>query len=384
MSLVTRQTALSGNLVLLCRYLRSQGYIVGVKEESEILDLIDHNLLKDRSTFKLAMKAFVAKNEFQFNNFDNDFDEFWAQLAKGVDSKVKHQISRKPHKAKAPTIDSLKNWLYNKQTSEELELARYSSLESFTQKNFSEMDEEELRLINELLKRITKQIAHQKSRLKVISKKRRHIDLRQTIISNMRQGGEIQKVHYSERKLKRLKIVVIGDVSKSMELYSRFFIHLIYAFQNAYDRINTWVFSTAVHDVSALLNNYEFNRAYQLISERVPQWSGGTKTGACLEMFNQRRGGWAIDKKTIVFIISDGWDTGDPEILSREMSKIYRRSKKVIWLNPLAGNPNFSPEVSGLQAALPYIDLHTSCHNLESLKLALGALKVSKRKMRTK
>lgn len=383
--LVHRQTRLSSNIVMLCRFLRVHGYSVGVKEETEILNFLDYHTLKSRENLKLALKAVVAKNEFQFHHFDHDFDDFWNQLSKGVDSKIKHQANRNPkhQNTKTPSLDSLKNWLYNKDTSEQLNLARFSPLETLTQKDFSSMDEEELRLIDQLLKRITRQMANQKSRLRIRSKKRLQIDLRQTIQANMRAGGDLQYIRYSEKKLKRLKIVVIADVSKSMELYSRFFIHLIYAFQNSYDKINTWVFSTAVHDVSNLLDHYEFDKAYQLIAERVPQWSGGTKTGACLSMFNEQRRGWSIDKKTIVFIISDGWDTGEADVLSHEMSVIHKRSKKVIWLNPLAGNPNFSPEVSGLKAAMPYIDAHTPCHNLESLKLALSYMKNSRRKQLT-
>ncbi len=381
--LINRQTQLSGNIVMLCRFLRDQGYLVGVKEEAEILNLLDYEIIKDRHNMRLALKVAVAKNEFQFKHFDDDFDEFWNQLAKGVDSKIKHQANRTPKKQndKTPSLDALKSWLYNQETTEELSIARFSPLETLTKKDFSSMDEEELRLISQLLKRITRQMANQKSRLRVRSKKKLQVDLRQTIRANMRAGGDLQYIRYSQKKEKRLKLVIIADVSKSMELYSRFFIHLIYAFQNAYDRINTWVFSTAVHNVSSLLNNYEFEQAYKLIAERVPQWSGGTKTGACLEMFNQQRRGWTIDKKTIVFIISDGWDTGEPDVLSHEMSVIHKRSRKVIWLNPLAGNPNFSPEVSGLKAALPYIDAHIPCHNLESLKNAMSYMKHRRRKL---
>ena len=160
-----------------------------------------------------------------------------------------------------------------------------------------------------------------------------------------------------------------------MELYSRFFVHLIYAFQNAYDKIETFVFSTALHRVSAILDHYDFEKAFDTISDRVPHWSGGTTIGSCLNHFVQEYGYGMLDKKTIVLILSDGWDTGDPELMTEAMKNIYKKSKKVIWLNPLAGSTNFSPEVMGMKMALPYIDVLASAHNLESLRAAMQLIR---------
>ena len=197
----------------------------------------------------------------------------------------------------------------------------------------------------------------------------------------MRKGGEIQQLVFSEKKNRKLKLVLLCDVSRSMDLYSRFFIHLIYAFQNAYDKIETLVFSTALHRVSEILDNNEFDKAFRTISERVPHWSGGTTIGSCLQDFSQNYGHGMLDKKTIVLILSDGWDTGEPEVMKEAMKTIYKKSKKVIWLNPLAGNPDFTPESIGMQTALPYIDILASAHNLESLTTVLQQLR-GKRKLR--
>ena len=146
----------------------------------------------------------------------------------------------------------------------------------------------------------------------------------------MRKGGEIQQLVFSQKKDRKLKLVILCDVSRSMDLYSRFFIHLIYAFQNAYDKIETLVFSTALHKVSEILNNNEFDKAFRTISERVPHWSGGTTIGSCLQDFIQNYGYSMLDKKTIVLILSDGWDTGEPEVMKEAMKTIYKKSKKVI------------------------------------------------------
>jgi len=117
-----------------------------------------------------------------------------------------------------------------------------------------------------------------------------------------------------------------------------------------------------------------------MISERVPHWSGGTTIGSCLQDFTTNYGHGMLDKKTIVLILSDGWDTGEPDVMKEAMKTIYKKSKKVIWLNPLAGSPDFSPESMGMKTALPYIDVLASAHNLESLKGVLQQLR-TKRKL---
>ena len=237
------------------------------------------------------------------------------------------------------------------------------------------MTEEELRLIRRLLQKLARQLAHRKSRLTRPSKKRKVLDLKRTFRASMRRGGNWTQMVFSEKKDQKLRLVLLCDVSKSMDLYSRFFVHLIYAFQNAYDKIETFVFSTAIHRVTEILDYHEFTRAFEIISERVPQWSGGTRIGSCFQQFLKQHAWRLLNKKTTVLILSDGWDTGEPQALEAAMRRIQKSSKKVIWLNPLAGNPNYSPEVTGMKTALPFVDVFATAHNLESLKGALKLLR---------
>ena len=171
-----------------------------------------------------------------------------------------------------------------------------------------------------------------------------------------------------------MNLVILSDVSKSMDLYSKFFIQMIYAFQTSYDKIRTFVFSTALYEVSDLLNNHDYGKAFEMISDRIPQWSGGTKIGSCFNDFCERFGSRILNRKTIVMILSDGWDTGESEIFKESMNHIHRKARKVIWLNPLAGNPEFRPSAIGMQNALPFVDTFAPAHNLESLKKAITKL----------
>jgi len=385
--LIQRQTTISGNIVQLCKFLRNNGYSLGTREESDGMKALSYMPIGNKSSFKTALKSIFAKSKWQFEQFDDLYDEFWDQLKKAVDSKTKEIPESKQKDSisntQPPTFETLKSWLYNNKTEEEKSIAAYSSIEVLTRKDFGDMSSDEMSLIMTLLRKIARQLAHQKSRLKRRAKKNNHLDLKRTFSANMRSGGEILKFHFSQPKEKKLKLVLLCDVSKSMDLYSRFFVNLIYAFQNAYDRIETFVFSTAIHRVTELLENYEFDKAFEIISERVPQWSGGTTIGQCIQSFVDSYSYKLLTKKTVIFILSDGWDTGDASILKQSMREIHKRSKKVIWLNPLAGNPDFSPDVIGLQTALPYIDVMESAHNLESLKHAMKHLRSGRRKYLT-
>ncbi|MFS4491401.1 vWA domain-containing protein [Maribacter sp. 2308TA10-17] len=375
---VAHQTELSANVVLLCRFLRKKSFNLTATEEADALTAISYLPINSEDYFREALRSVLTKSQFQQSKFNEYYYEFKDQLKKATDSKVKElpEEKEKPEKkTKAAQFDALKNWLNLSPSEEEKEIAAFSDLEVLTRKDFLDLSEDEMRLMMRVLQKLARKMAHQKSRLRKKSKRRQQLDLKQTIRQNMRKGGEIQQLVFSEKKNRKLKLVLLCDVSRSMDLYSRFFIHLIYAFQNAYDKIETLVFSTALHKVSEILDNNEFDKAFRTISERVPHWSGGTTIGSCLQDFTQNYGHGMLDKKTIVLILSDGWDTGEPEVMKEAMKTIYKKSKKVIWLNPLAGSPDFSPEAIGMKTALPYIDVLASAHNLESLKQVLQQLR---------
>ncbi len=377
------QTELSANIVLLCRFLRKKGFNIAATEESDALKAISFLPINSENHFREALKAVLSKNAFQRIHFDNYYSEFRKQLEKASDSKIKEVPREKlqpEKKTREARFEALKDWLNLSASEEEKEVATFSDLEVLTKKNFLDLKEDEVRLMMRVLQKLARKMAHQKSRLRKKSKRHRQPDLKQTIRQNMRKGGEIQELVFSEKKDRKLKLVLLCDVSRSMDLYSRFFIHLMYAFQNAYDKIETLVFSTALHRVSEILDNNEFDKAFRTISERVPHWSGGTTIGSCLRDFTQNYGHGMLDKKTVVLILSDGWDTGEPNLMRAAMKGIFKKSRKVIWLNPLAGNPDFSPKSVGMQTALPYIDVLASAHNLESLKRVLQQLR-SKRKL---
>ena len=221
-----------------------------------------------------------------------------------------------------------------------------------------------MRLINE----IGKTLATRFSRRTMNSKNRGLIDLRRTMRLSLRRGGEILDLAHYQRRRQRLKLVLLCDVSKSMDLYSRFLIQFIYAFQCVYRRIETFVFSTSLHRITESLHNEELQDALDQLSGTVPDWSGGTKIGVSLEQFVGKYGLKLVDSQTVVLIISDGWDTGEVDLLENNMRFLQKHARNVIWLNPLKGSPGYEPTTRGMQVALPHVDIFASAHNLNSLR----------------
>jgi hypothetical protein len=142
----------------------------------------------------------------------------------------------------------------------------------------------------------------------------------------------------------------------------------MYGFQRVVDRVETFVFSTSLQRITNQLNKNSFEHTLEELSLSVAGWSGGTRIGASLQTFVEDYGRRLLSRKTLVLIMSDGWDTGEPEVMEAAMAAIQKKAAKVIWINPLAGSPGYEPTVRGLQAALPYIDEFVAAYDVESLR----------------
>jgi len=163
-------------------------------------------------------------------------------------------------------------------------------------------------------------------------------------------------------------------VSGSMDLYSRFLLLFLYALQNAFGRVETFTFATRLTRITEHLKGTSYKQALRQLSA-VRDWSGGTRIGESLRDFN-RTWGHLVDRRTIVIVLSDGWDTGEPDELSAEMLTLKRKAGRVIWLNPLLGNPSYEPLTRGMAAALPLVDHFAAAHNLASLRDLAGHLRL--------
>ncbi len=204
------------------------------------------------------------------------------------------------------------------------------------------------------------------------------IDLRRSLRRNLRHGGELLTWAYRTPKLKPRPLIIIADISGSMEAYTRLLLHFMYGVTNGMRRrVEVFVFGTRLTRITRQLRRKDVDQAIDEVTSVVKDWSGGTRIGDALKTFNFVWGRRVLRGGPIVLLISDGWDRGDPLLLNREMARLHRFCYRLVWLNPLLGSQNYEPLTRGMQAALPHIDDFLPVHNLASLEdlaLHLGQL----------
>jgi len=193
------------------------------------------------------------------------------------------------------------------------------------------------------------------------------VDHRRTFRANLKYGGDVLQLAHKTRRIRKTRLVLLCDVSGSMDYYSRFLIYFLYGLSQELKGVETLVFSTRLTRITDLLRRKGLEQGLQAIAQRVMDWSGGTKIGTSLQTFNKYLADKMLTRKSVVIIMSDGWDRGDVQILDREMRALRHKSYKIIWLNPLLGSPHYQPLCQGIKAVLPYCDYFLPVHNLESL-----------------
>jgi uncharacterized protein with von Willebrand factor type A (vWA) domain len=250
---------------------------------------------------------------------------------------------------------------------DEEEVAGYSAEEMLAKKDFSMFRADELEEMIRVTLRMARKMATRLSRRMQRTRRGHLIDPRRTVRQNLKYGADILELAHKKRKIKKTKLVLLCDVSGSMDIYSRFLLQFIYALQSNFARTESFVFSTQLSHVTEYFKDHDIYEALDVIAKEVLDWSGGTRIGQSLATFNQDWAASMLDQRTVVIVLSDGWDTGDAELLEREMSELQRRAGRVIWLNPLMSNPGYQPLCRGMRTALPYIEVFAPAHNLASL-----------------
>jgi uncharacterized protein with von Willebrand factor type A (vWA) domain len=358
--------------VLFCRALRERGLTVTPAEAIEsvaVLDIID---LDDRQETFLSLRSVLTSRVEDFPIFEELFDGFWNRLAhnqpqKFIERKSQQRVRLSSTKRGAGLAFFLDHWREGKSRVEEAtNLPVASGAESRAEKDFSLFTSDELDEIARLARRIVRRLARAQSRRWEPVSRGRRVNLRRTIRRSLSTAGEPVQLSFRRRKPKKTRLVVICDVSGSMDFYSRLLLQFVYSLQTSFARVETFVFSTSLERITPHLKQRTYEQALKRISS-VRGWSGGTLIGASLAAFNSE---WSylVDKRAVVIILSDGWDTGEPRELAASLAELRSRAGRLIWLNPLLGNADYQPLVRGMQAALPHIDVFAPLHNLDSLR----------------
>jgi uncharacterized protein len=339
------------------------------------LELVD---VVDRGAVYLALRTILVSRVEEQPIFDRCFDEFWrfdANRALHFEQVFGSEL-KASDPAEPPSLDNIASErsdlavtsLEEGEVSgaERLDVPGESNAEILTEQDFSTFGTEQLEEIAQLTAQIAKRLSRRLKRRRKPSRRRGAVDLRRSIRTNLMRS-EIIELRRRSRRRRKLKLVLLCDVSGSMDLYSRFLLQFLYALQNVFGRVETFTFATRLTRVSELLRGPSYQIALKSLTG-VRDWSGGTRIGESLREFNES---WArlLDHRTIVVLLSDGWDTGNPDLLAQEMLALKRRAGRVIWLNPLLGNPIYEPITRGMAAALPLVHTFAPAHNLDSLRM---------------
>jgi uncharacterized protein len=370
----TNERDLVATVVRLCRTLRDRGIIVTPAESIDAARSLAFVDIGDEAEVRLGLRAVLVSRREDYDAFDAAFDETWRAPAATAGMiplpGARTDVRRPPQPgAPKPAPVSLQNWMKpGGDIGDELVKVRAASdREALGSRDFASYAAEDDDAFRRLAARIARRLALRKSRRWRAARRGERLDLRRTVRGSLRTGGNLVRLERRSRKVRRTSLVALCDVSGSMELYSRFLLQFLHALQNTFARVETFVFATRLSRITAHLRGVGYRESLRDLGRDVRDWSGGTRIGAAVRGLLDEHAS-LIDRRTIVLILSDGWDVGDPAVLGEAMRDLSAKAGRIIWLNPLMGAADFAPETRGMQAALPWIDVLAAGHNLESLQ----------------
>jgi uncharacterized protein with von Willebrand factor type A (vWA) domain len=349
-----------------------------------MLDLagaLEHVDLGRRDDFYFALQSVLIHREQDRAVFDEAFRVFWRTPADESTTAV--PAMGEQLRAGAPLVDARAVQLaasndasapMRSDTTEAIAPMSYSSREASRVKDFADLSEKELEEAKTMIARLTWDLGTRRTR-RWVPGRGRVLDFRKVLRRNLRHGGEPLALPKRERASRRRPLVLLCDVSGSMERYARMLLHFMHGVTGDLDRVEAFVFATRLTRITRELTLRAPRRSLRTIPRRVPDWAGGTRIGDALRTFNVRWARRVMGHGPVVLLISDGWDRGDPGLLMREMSRLQRSCHRLIWLNPLLGSADYQPLTRGMQAALPFVDDFLPAHNLDSLEALADHLK---------
>ncbi len=364
--LLQRRTSMTDRVVTFGRYLRMRGYTTSYDTTAEALKVISTYLPTSPSQFKEVLKSVFVKNYDELSHFDEYFDRFWLELSKGVDSKEKKKPSSVPKNQQSTSLQSLKDWLYNRPGDEEIEMASFSDFGALAQKDFKSFTPTQLDEIIKILREYRQSYHHKMSLRYKSSRRNKGIDVGKTVRKMSQKSGDLMQFYFNEKKPRKQKLVLFCDVSKSMDIYAKFLIQLLYGGIQAGLSTEVFLFSMSSHRVTEFLRFHTYEETLQKLSESELKWGEGTMIGKSLTEFVEEYPS-LVDKNTTIVVLSDGLDTGEDDELRFGIERISRRSRKLIWLNPLMSNPDYRPESGCMKTVMPYLDYLGGVHSIESI-----------------
>jgi uncharacterized protein with von Willebrand factor type A (vWA) domain len=364
-------TALIHNLLRFGAVLRRGGLDVHPGRMRDSIAALELVGIGRREDVRSALRSLLVHRRDDIAFFDEAFDRFWKARSEGPGGLPLFSLGERPQLVARPAADTRVEFEAAEASSATASPNRaasaWSELESLRTRDFNDLSPAELRRAEALLADLGWELGIRRTR-RWTPAASGPLDLRRIVRGNISRGGELIDLPRRARREKPRPLVVLGDVSGSMERYTRMLLQFLCGVSSGPQRVESFVFATRLTRVTRQIAQRGPGDALDAVSRRVQDWGGGTRIGDALRAFNVNWARRVMRHGPVVIIISDGWDRGDPAVLARELAHVRRSCRRLVWLNPLLGSASYEPLTRGMQAALPLVDDFLPAHNLASFE----------------
>lgn len=351
--------------VTFARVLRGAGLKVPLGAVLAYVDALGALRLGERSDAYWAGRATLVRTPEDIPLYDRAFEVFWQGLRT-----VGETVADEPQRITLAVDDDSDGGDSDdggEPSADPMLTLRFSAVESLREKDFAEYTDDELRLAHDLMGRLRLAGPPRRSFRYAPARTGRRNDLRATMRASLRTGGEPLRRHWREPGPRQRRLVLLLDISGSMEPYARAMLRFVHAAVAGRQRVEAFALGTRLTRMTKELADRDPDTALARAAMRVQDWSGGTRLGDCLRAFNDEWGVRGMARGAIVVVLSDGWDRGDPEVLAEQMGRLGRVAYHVVWVNPLKVTPGYAPLARGMAAALPFVDDFVEGHSLSAM-----------------
>lgn len=382
-----------GNLVVFAEDLRTVGVPIGSGQLLSLLEAVSVVDIRRRLEVYHAMRTTAVTRPEHVPLFDDRFATFWERLGMGEqasgeggtieidgppppgteqgpprENEEAGEDSASPGKSTVVVDSEESDGMGGEVDSVPDDVMLFSADESLRDKDFALLSDDELKEAQRFISRMTWDLGRRLTRRLTPAINGSVIDQRRTLRHALRHGGIPIDLRHRKRKERMRPLVLICDISGSMDRYSRLLLRFVHALEHGLDATEVFVFSTRLTRITRELRRRDVDTAIADVTNAVQDWSGGTRIGEAIRSFNFLWSRRVLRSGATVVVISDGWDRGDPQLLADEMARLQRSCRRLIWLNPLLGSPGYQPLTRGMKAALPFTDYFLPVHNMKSLE----------------
>ena len=369
------EAPLTRRLVGFVRLLRDNGFALALREAEDAVRAAEAVGVARPEPLRWSLRALLCSCERDWRRFDELYEVYWLGCGRRQGKVSGGRPGGRPLRRLGPLIDAcfappdrVEREGDHADAVPEGRVGGASAAASLAEADLRHVnDPDELARLHDLSERFALRMRHRLARREKAQRRGRRLDFRRVIHKSVQSGGMPLRLAFRRRREKPLRLIAILDVSGSMSPYSTFFVRFLRALLDKFHDADAFVFHTRLVHIGDALRERTTERAIERLALMTQGWSGGTRIGESLATFNRSYAASVLDRRSVVIIVSDGYDTGPPEQLAAELAALRRRARRLVWLNPMLGWQDYQPVARGMVAALPHVDLFAPAHNLESL-----------------